>query len=52
MQIDHQRTRQYLKDFDFEPLFIEELGWDYHTQTPNIRGFALNNALDFCFPNF
>ena len=33
MQMDRQRTRQYLKDFDFEPLFIEELGWDHHTQT-------------------
>ena len=28
-----QETRQYLKESNFEPLFIEELGWDYHTQT-------------------
>ena len=33
-----RETRQYLKDSDFEPLFIEELGWDYrHTQPLNIR---------------
>ncbi len=31
-----QETRQYLKESDFEPLFIEELGWDYHTQTHSI----------------
>ncbi|MCC6443873.1 MAG: hypothetical protein IT210_10520 [Armatimonadetes bacterium] len=28
-----ERTRQYLKDFDFRSLFIEELGWDHHTLT-------------------
>ena len=32
MQIDRQETRQYLKEYDFEPLF-NELGWDNHTQT-------------------
>lgn len=26
------RVRQLLKGFDFQPLFIEELGWDNHTQ--------------------
>lgn len=33
MQIDRQKISQYLKEFDFENLFIEELGWDRHTQT-------------------
>ena len=28
-----QETRKYLKEANFEPLFIEELGWDHHTQT-------------------
>lgn len=32
MQINHDRVRGYLKRFDFETLFIEELGWDYHEQ--------------------
>lgn len=35
MQINVQRTRQYLKQFNFQPLFIRELGWDQHTQTLN-----------------
>ncbi len=29
-------TRRYLKESDFGNLFTQELGWDYHTQTPNI----------------
>ena len=33
MPLDITRTRQYLKSFDFKSLFIEELGWDHHTQT-------------------
>ena len=35
--LNDQETRQYLKESDFEPLFIEELGWDRHTQTLPIR---------------
>ena len=31
MQIDRERTRQLLKDFDFEPLLINELGWDRYS---------------------
>ena len=27
-----RETRQYLKESEFKPLFIEELGWDRHTQ--------------------
>ena len=30
MQIDRDRTRQLLRDFEFETLWIEELGWDRH----------------------
>ncbi len=28
------RARQYLRDFDFKTLFIEELGWDRHQMQP------------------
>jgi len=31
MPLDVNRTRQYLKDFNFKSLFVEELGWDHHT---------------------
>ena len=31
MQIDRDRTRQFLKDFEFKTLLIEELGWDRHS---------------------
>ena len=31
-----QETGQYLKESDFQSLFIEELGWDNHNQTLNI----------------
>ncbi len=30
MQLNPQPIRQYLKSFDFEPLFINELGWDIY----------------------
>ncbi len=36
MQINLHETRQYLKEFKFEDLFIDELGWDNHTDTLNI----------------
>ena len=36
MQINLRETRQYLRESEFETLFIEELGWDYHTQTLNV----------------
>ena len=32
-----RETRQYLKESDFENLFTQELGWDNHTQTLNVR---------------
>jgi hypothetical protein len=28
--LNKERARHYLKQFDFESLFIEELGWDYY----------------------
>ena len=34
MQINLRETRQYLKESEFETLFIEELGWDYHRIQP------------------
>ena len=27
--LDRTRVRRHLEDFEFEPLFIEELGWDH-----------------------
>ena len=30
MQINRDRTHQLLRDFEFETLWIEELGWDRH----------------------
>ena len=33
MRINRDRTRQYLQDFEFETLFIEELGWDRYSET-------------------
>ena len=30
MQINRNRTRQLLKDFEFETLLIDELGWERH----------------------
>ena len=40
MQINVHSARQLLRDFDFEILLIEELGWDHHNQEVNtqIRG--------------
>jgi len=32
MPLDVARTRQLLKNFDFDILFIQELGWDHHDQ--------------------
>ena len=34
--LNERETRQYLKESEFEPLFIDQLGWDHHTQTLNI----------------
>ena len=32
MPIDLKKSRKYLKESDFEPLFIEELGWDHYNK--------------------
>ena len=34
--LNERETRQYLKESEFEDLFIDQLGWDNHTQTLNI----------------
>ncbi|GER86695.1 hypothetical protein KDW_08570 [Dictyobacter vulcani] len=36
MLLNIQRTRQYLKDFDFRLLFREDLGWDSHTENREV----------------
>lgn len=36
MVLDYACSREHLKNFDFEPLFIEELGWDRHDETLNV----------------
>jgi len=33
MALDTQRTRQYLKAFEFRPLFNEEMGWERYAST-------------------
>ena len=37
MQIDRDQSRQLLRDFQFETLMIEELGWDHHTAELNTQ---------------
>jgi len=37
MILDTARTRRYLKGFDFESLFIEELGWDHYTTSLDVE---------------
>ena len=37
MRISRDRVSQFLKDFEFETLFVEELGWDRHSQALPIR---------------
>ena len=34
--LNERETRQYLKESEFENLFIDQLGWDRHTQILNI----------------
>ena len=36
MQINLRETRQYLRESEFEDLFIDELGWDNHTDTLHV----------------
>ncbi|CAN5462377.1 hypothetical protein BH20ACI3_BH20ACI3_34950 [soil metagenome] len=37
MPLDPQRTRQYLKAFEFRPLFSEEMGWERYVSTIHAR---------------
>ena len=37
MRINRDRVHQLLEDFEFETLFIEELGWDFHTQSFSVQ---------------
>jgi hypothetical protein len=32
MPLDTSRCRQYLKQFELQPLFTQQLGWDHHSQ--------------------
>ena len=36
MKINSDRIRNYLKNFDFKTVFIEELGWDHHAASLEI----------------
>ena len=48
MRINRDRARQFLKDFEFETLFTEELGWDRHSQTLPIQVNEAEYALTAC----
>ena len=37
MPIDFTRTREYLKNFDFHRLFVEELGWSQPSTNASIE---------------
>ena len=37
MTLNGSRSRQYVKDFNFKPLFIEELGWDRYSSKLDVR---------------
>jgi hypothetical protein len=37
MTLNFQRTRDYLKQFDFETLFVEELGWSRPARKSPLR---------------
>ncbi len=34
--LNAEKVRKHLKRFDFETLFIEELGWDHHSETDEL----------------
>lgn len=44
MPLDTQRTRQYLKAFEFRPLFSEEMGWERYAST--IQATVDSHAFD------
>ncbi len=45
MQINLRETRQYLRESEFEDLFIDELGWDNHTDTLHVTVDETDYAL-------
>ena len=48
MNINRNRARQLLNGFDLETLFIEELGWDHHSQTLPIQINDTEYSLTAC----
>ena len=46
MRINRDRVRQLLKDFEFETLFIEELGWDRPPGNQSVEVDDLNYELE------
>ena len=48
MRINRDRALQLLKDFEFETLFTQELGWDRHSQTLPIQVNEAEYALTAC----
>ena len=45
MTLDTTRARNYLKNFELERLFIEELGWDRHSGTFRVAVNGQNHDL-------
>ena len=45
MQLNLNQTRNYLRESDFETLMIEELGWEYHTQSLTVTVDGTEYAL-------
>ena len=48
MNINRNRARQLLNDFDLETLFTQELGWDHHSQTLLIQINEAEYTLTAC----
>ena len=45
MQFAHEQIRQYIRESDFEDLFIDELGWDNYTDTLHVTVDETDYAL-------
>ena len=48
MNINRNRVRQHLKNFELETLFTQELGWDLHSQTLPIQVNETEYLLTAC----
>ena len=48
MNLDKERARQLLNEFDLETLFTQELGWDHHSQTLPIKINETEYTLTAC----